>query len=265
MGQTNEGLSKSSQAVVVPKPPQTASVSWDEAHVGKCLGARTVHVAGLSTCRTGEAAAPGGWIYTGVGWKRFMRDAEGRDTKLELTLDIRDESVLSGCTGVAALLDALSPVWDAGGRVSWVDDVTLVACRTVERLVSILSRAAGLGWGTKPNMKGHRNMTFFFLLHVSTDSRLWRTQNQNVLNETCAKISVRWKSCKLSGCSYKSFLRPGLRRVHSPCSTSSGPSNSQPLPPSHRGFGCTSQSSTAQNTHTHTYTFITFMWSFLVE
>lgn len=49
-------------------------------------------------------------------------------------------------TGVATLLDALSPVRDASGRVSWVDDVALVACRTVKRLVSVLSCAAGLSW-----------------------------------------------------------------------------------------------------------------------
>lgn len=45
---------------------------------------------------------------------------------------------------VAALLDALSPVRDSGGRVSWVDDVALVACGAVKRLISILSCAAGL-------------------------------------------------------------------------------------------------------------------------
>lgn len=49
-------------------------------------------------------------------------------------------------TGVPTLLDALSPVWDAGGGVPWVDDVALVACGAVERLVAILRRAAGLRW-----------------------------------------------------------------------------------------------------------------------
>lgn len=47
-------------------------------------------------------------------------------------------------TRVPALLDALSSVWDAGGGVSWVDDVALVARGAVERLVPILSGAAGL-------------------------------------------------------------------------------------------------------------------------
>lgn len=37
---------------------------------------------------------------------------------------------------------------------------------------------------------------------------------------------------------------------YSPCSTSSGPSRSQPFPPSHRGLGWTSQSSTGQHKQT---------------
>lgn len=52
-------------------------------------------------------------------------------------------------TGVPTLLDALSPVRDASRRVSWVDDVTLVACGAVERLVSVLSCTAGLSCGTE--------------------------------------------------------------------------------------------------------------------
>lgn len=36
--------------------------------------------------------------------------------------------------------------------------------------------------------------------------------------------------------------------LYSPCKTSSGPSKSQPLPPSHRGLGWTSQSNTVQCT-----------------
>lgn len=55
----------------------------------------------------------------------------------------------SSHTGVATLLDALSPVRDASSRVSWVDDMALVACWTVKRLVSILSCAAGLSWSRK--------------------------------------------------------------------------------------------------------------------
>lgn len=47
-------------------------------------------------------------------------------------------------TRVAALLDTLSPVRDARGWVSWIDDVALVARRTVQRLISILSSTAGL-------------------------------------------------------------------------------------------------------------------------
>lgn len=50
-------------------------------------------------------------------------------------------------TRVGPLPDALASVWDAGCRVSWVDDVAFVACGTVERLVSVLRRAAGLSWG----------------------------------------------------------------------------------------------------------------------
>lgn len=45
-----------------------------------------------------------------------------------------------------------------------------------------------------------------------------------------------------------SDVRLGFTR-HVPCSTSSGPSRSQPLPPSHRGFGCTSQSKTNEIIH----------------
>lgn len=52
--------------------------------------------------------------------------------------------VLFSLTRVPTLLNALSPVRDACSRVSWVDDVALVACGTVEWLVSILSCTAGL-------------------------------------------------------------------------------------------------------------------------
>lgn len=52
-------------------------------------------------------------------------------------------------TRVATLLDTLSPVWDASGRVSWINDVALVARGTMKRLVSILGRAAGLSWWTE--------------------------------------------------------------------------------------------------------------------
>lgn len=46
---------------------------------------------------------------------------------------------------VYALPDTLSTVWDAKGRIPWVDDVALVPCWTVQRLVSVLCGAAGLG------------------------------------------------------------------------------------------------------------------------
>lgn len=52
----------------------------------------------------------------------------------------------SSRTRVAALLDALTPVWDASCWVSWVDDVALIACRAVKRLISILSCTACLSW-----------------------------------------------------------------------------------------------------------------------
>lgn len=44
--------------------------------------------------------------------------------------------------GVGTLLDALPTVGDASCRVPRVDDVAFVACRTVERLVSVLCCAA---------------------------------------------------------------------------------------------------------------------------
>lgn len=36
-----------------------------------------------------------------------------------------------GRTRVATLLDALSSVWNASSRISWIDDVALVACGAV--------------------------------------------------------------------------------------------------------------------------------------
>lgn len=47
-------------------------------------------------------------------------------------------------TRVATLLDALSSVRNAGSRISWIDDVALVARGAVERLVPVLGCAAGL-------------------------------------------------------------------------------------------------------------------------
>lgn len=54
-------------------------------------------------------------------------------------------------TGISSLLDALPSVGNTCSCISWVDYVALVARRTVERLVSILSGAAGLSWKQKCN------------------------------------------------------------------------------------------------------------------
>lgn len=51
------------------------------------------------------------------------------------------------------MLDALAPVWDASGGVPGVDDVALVACGAVKRLVSVLRGAAGFRWRTDEHNK----------------------------------------------------------------------------------------------------------------
>lgn len=57
--------------------------------------------------------------------------------------------VHTNSTRVGTLLDALSPIGDSSVRVSWVDDVAFVSCRTVERFIAVLCCTARLGWPLK--------------------------------------------------------------------------------------------------------------------
>lgn len=58
-------------------------------------------------------------------------------------------------TRVATLLNALSSVRNASSRISWVDDVALVACGAVKRLISVLGCAAGLRYLTQDTCNDH--------------------------------------------------------------------------------------------------------------
>ena len=64
----------------------------------------------------------------------------------------------SDLTRVTTRLDALSPVGDANGGVSLVDDVALVARGTVKGLVTILCGAACLRyWEGDTQVRGQLN------------------------------------------------------------------------------------------------------------
>lgn len=55
-------------------------------------------------------------------------------------------------TRISTLLDALSPVGDPFCCVARINDVAFVSRWTMQRLISILSSAAGLSWKISPQV-----------------------------------------------------------------------------------------------------------------
>lgn len=64
----------------------------------------------------------------------------------------KGREISSQLTWISTELDALAPVRDSFSRVAGVDDVAFIPCGAMQRLISVLSGAAGLSCKGSPKV-----------------------------------------------------------------------------------------------------------------